>query len=96
MNSNKTAAKKEDLAGLETALASVTDPAVMRRLLRELHTPGELRALGLRWRLLKLLDGGAPQRTIAARLHVSLCKITRGARILRDRGSVTRTLIKEY
>jgi TrpR family trp operon transcriptional repressor len=50
-------------------------------------TPAELENLELRWQLLRLLAGGVPQREIASRLGISLCKITRGSRILKDRES---------
>jgi len=81
---------------LSAALASVKDPERMRKFLGEIHTPAELKDLGLRWRLLKMLDRGYPQREIAQKLKISLCKITRGSRILKTRDSETKTLIKDY
>ena len=81
---------------LSAALAAVNDPVNMRKFLREIHTPGELKDLALRWRLLKMLDRGYPQRGIARELKISLCKITRGSKILKTRNSITRTLIKDY
>jgi len=53
----------------------------------ELLTPAEIADFALRWRLLKLLDSGVPQRKIAAELGISLCKITRGSRVLKKEGS---------
>ena len=61
----------------------------MRRFFDEIFTSAERRDLALRWNLMKLLHAGVPQRRIAAKLGVSLCKITRGSRVLKGRGSVS-------
>ena len=79
---------------LSAALASVNEQGSMLRFLEELHTPSELKDMALRWRLLKMLNQGYPQREIARKLKISLCKITRGSRILKDRSSVIKELIK--
>jgi TrpR family transcriptional regulator, trp operon repressor len=62
----------------------------MRAFFDEIFTEPERRALHLRWRLMSLLSRGVPQRRIAAQLGVSLCKITRGAKVLKRRGSISR------
>lgn len=69
-------------------LCSITDPKEMKRLLAELLTEAERDDLVLRWRLLAQLAEGVPQREISKNLGISLCKITRGAKILRDETSV--------
>jgi TrpR family trp operon transcriptional repressor len=79
---------------LSAALVSVKDRGNMLKFLSEIHTPSELKDLALRWRLLKMLTQGYPQREIAGKLKISLCKITRGSRLLKSRGSVTKELIK--
>jgi TrpR family trp operon transcriptional repressor len=96
MNRNTGRIKMNALEELSAALASVSDPGRMRKFLEELHTPAELKDMGLRWRLLKMLDRGHPQREIARRLKISLCKITRGSKILKTRGSMIRILIKDH
>jgi len=78
---------------LATALVSITDRAEMEFFLAELLTHGELCDVSLRWRLLELLAEGMPQRKIAEALKISLCKITRGARILKTKRSVARQLL---
>jgi TrpR family trp operon transcriptional repressor len=49
----------------------------------------------LRWTLLELLAGGVPQRKIAEDLQISLCKITRGSKIMKQRGAVTARVLRE-
>ena len=74
--------------------AGISDVSMMRRLFNELLTESERHDLVLRWKLLKMLRDGIPQREIASRLHISLCKITRGAKILKDEQSVVRKLLE--
>jgi TrpR family trp operon transcriptional repressor len=46
-------------------------------------TPREREKIALRWKLVCLLEKGITQRAIAARLGISLCKITRGSHELK-------------
>lgn len=64
----------------------------MRVFLEEVLTPAERRDLGLRWELMWQLKKGIPQRQIAKNLGISLCKITRGAKILKQDNCIS----KEY
>jgi TrpR family trp operon transcriptional repressor len=54
----------------------------------EILTPAELSDLSLRWKLLKDLHAGMTQRKIAEKYGISLCKITRGSKVLKKKGSV--------
>ena len=64
--------------------------------LQELFTEAELNDLSKRWRILKLLNEGVTQREIAKILNVSLCKVTRGAKIIKNKDAiVTKYLRKE-
>ena len=80
---------------LSMALVSLRDPARVEQFLREILTPCEQHDLGLRWELVELLSQGIPQRKIGTRLGISLCKITRGAKILKEKGSVTASLVSD-
>ena len=63
---------------------------------KELLTESEIETLSKRWRILEMLTQGFTQREIAKELQVSLCKVTRGAKILRDDESILRKhMIKE-
>ena len=63
---------------------------------KELLTESEIETLSKRWRILEMLRDGKTQREIAKELQVSLCKVTRGAKILKDKNSIiAKYLIKE-
>ena len=61
----------------------------------ELLTESEISTLSKRWRILKMLSEGRTQRKIKKELNVSLCKVTRGSRILKDENAIVYKLIKE-
>jgi len=67
----------------------------MRQLFNEVLTPKEIADLVLRWQLLKELNAGETQRSIAARHHISLCKITRGSKLLKDKNSIVKRILEE-
>jgi TrpR family trp operon transcriptional repressor len=77
-----------------SVLSAIESPQEMRLFLKELLTPAEVRDITLRWRLLELLAEGVSQRKIAEELKISLCKITRGSRILKQKGAVTSRVLK--
>ncbi|MBW2655760.1 MAG: transcriptional regulator [Deltaproteobacteria bacterium] len=54
----------------------------------DIFTPAELEDISLRWKLLKDLHNGLTQRKIAEKYGISLCKITRGSKILKNKNSV--------
>lgn len=69
------------------------DPQEMEVLFQEIFTPNEISTLTLRWQLLKDLYEGKTQRKIAAEHKISLCKITRGSKILKTRGSYLKKVL---
>ena len=75
--------------------AEITDHDEMQGLFNELLTPKERADMELRWKLLKDLFAGKSQRSIAAEHHISLCKITRGSKILKNEKSVTRRILTQ-
>ncbi len=82
----------EELIGIFT---STTDPKKMEKLFEELLTPHERDSVVLRWHLMKELYQGVSQRTIAANHNISLCKITRGSKILKAQDSYCRKLLSD-
>ena len=81
---------------LAQVLAQIEDPALMDRFLEEILTPSERKDISLRWQLLKDLHAGKTQRDIATEYRISLCKITRGSKILKNDNSVTRKLLQGH
>ena len=73
--------------------SSIDDVRTMRRFFEEIFTAAEMRDMALRWQLMKLLRKGIPQREIASDLGVSLCKITRGSKVLKNPRSVSNKLL---
>jgi TrpR family trp operon transcriptional repressor len=78
---------------LAETFSRIGDSGAMRQFFDEIFTPAERNDLVLRWELMKMLAQGKPQRAIAAELGVSLCKITRGAKIVHNPKSITNQLL---
>jgi len=75
------------------ALCQIHSPEQMKQFLNEVLTPGELHDLALRWELMRRLARGDSQRQIAGEMGISLCKITRGSKILKEENSITRSIL---
>ena len=82
-----------DSQELIDVFARIQDTGQMRQFFEEIFTPKERKDLALRWKLMKMLKSGMPQRKIASQLGISLCKITRGSKIIRNPGSVTNQIM---
>ena len=63
--------------------------------LSEILTDSEVVTLSKRWRILRMLYEGKTQREISNELGVSLCKVTRGSKILKNKNAIITKLIKE-
>lgn len=77
-------------------ITAVTDEVEMEGILSELLTERELNNVTMRWQILKELYQGEPQRAIAARHSISLCKITRGSKQLKKKDSASGRLLKKF
>ncbi len=76
-------------------ITSVNDRKEMELLLDDLLTESEIRDIIQRWLLMKDLYLGKPQREIANERKMSLCKITRGSRMLKKKGGFMARLLSE-
>jgi len=77
-------------------LSDLKTAGEVEQFLNEILTLSEMETLSKRWRILNLLKDGVSQREIAKDLSVSLCKITRGSKLLKNKNSITaKYLIKE-
>lgn len=66
----------------------------LNRFFEDIFTPAELDDISLRWKLLKDLHKGLTQRKIAEKYGISLCKITRGSKILKKSDSAILKVLK--
>ncbi|MDR2807603.1 MAG: trp operon repressor [Spirochaetaceae bacterium] len=78
---------------LADTLAGVQDGKLIEAFLRSLLTPAEVADIATRWALVKELNKKTPQRVIAKKLGISLCKITRGSRELKAPDSAFRKML---
>jgi len=81
---------RRELMGI---FAELTDIDEMEQFFQEMFTPKEISDLAMRWQLLKELHQGRAQRRIAAEHNISLCKITRGSKVLKKDPSITRRIL---
>jgi len=95
MNRN-TNGKNSEIEMISNAIYNLKSESGICNFLLEILTKSEVETLSKRWRILTMLSEGKTQREIAQDLKVSLCKVTRGAKILKNNKSVvTKYLIKE-
>ena len=80
---------------LARVFAGISNTKTMRKFFSEIFTEAERKDFVLRWHLMELLNKKVPQREIASRLKISLCKITRGAKILKDSKSVSYKILNK-
>jgi TrpR family trp operon transcriptional repressor len=95
MNSNN----GEELQALDQIagiLAKIDDGKLIREFLICILTKYEIKEIAGRWELVKLLYDGMSQRRIADQLGMSLCKITRGSKELKKRGSAFKMILDSY
>ena len=86
----------ENIKEISKLVKNIDSETEVINFFKELLTESEIETLSKRWRILDMLVKGMTQREIAKELKVSLCKVTRGAKILKDKDSVLgKYLIKE-
>lgn len=74
-------------------LSKLSEAEDVKNFLGELLTESELNDIIKRWLILKMLKDNETQRMISKNLAVSLCKVTRGAKILKDENSMSRKIL---
>lgn len=84
------------LEEISWALARADDPRLIREFLKSILTQNEVDEIAARWALVRLIDDGMSQRKISRELGLSLCKITRGSKELKKRGSAFKRMIVTY
>ena len=74
----------QNLAEIAAEIAKIDDADFVVNFLQCLLTPAEVADVAARWALVKSLKQKVPHREIAKDFGISLCKITRGSRVLKD------------
>lgn len=85
--------KYEDLLDL---FASTNDRESMRLLFEDMFTEAEIKDLEIRWKLMNDLYNHVPQREIASNLHISLCRITRGSKMLKKKEGYVKKYLSDH
>lgn len=85
----------DNLSEIIEIFSKTTDRREMRKLFEDVFTDAERTDIAKRWYIFKELYKGTPQRRIAKDMEVSLCKITRGSKTLKNDDSVIRKVLSE-
>ena len=85
----------ESIKEISNILKNIDSSKEIQNFLLELLTESEVETLSKRWCIVKMLIEGKTQRDIAKELNVSLCNITRGAKILKNKDSVISKKLKK-
>ena len=83
----------DKLTEIVSVMLSSKDKASVEVFVRCLLTPREILDISSRWEIFKLLSEEVSQRKIAGRLGVSLCKVTRGSREMKEHRNVITDMI---
>ena len=85
----------DSIKEISKAINNLRSDSKVYNFLLEILTESEVETLSKRWRIVNMLMQGKSQREISKELKVSLCKVTRGAKILKNKNSVTKEILKE-
>jgi TrpR family trp operon transcriptional repressor len=85
----------DNIKEIASLLAKTNQQKLIQEFLESILTPAELEAISSRWEIVKMLDKGVSQRKIAKKLHLSLCKITRGSKELKKANSPMKKMINK-
>ena len=78
-----------EIAEISKLISEIKSKDDIYNFLLEILTDSEVSNISKRWCILKMLCSGKTQREISKELNVSLCNITRGAKILKDKNSIS-------
>jgi len=84
-----------DIKKLISIIVKLEDEKEIEKFLKEILTPNEIKDLSLRWELMGMLKKGISQRNISSNLGISLCKITRGSKVLKNKESISNKILND-
>lgn len=70
------------------------NPSEVESFMYDLFTTAEIEDISLRWALMNDLVQAVPQRKIADRYNISLCKITKGSAVLKKKNGLIGNILK--
>lgn len=85
----------ESYNDLLDVFARVESRQDMKVLFEDMFTDAEIKDFTIRWKLMNDLYQHVSQRAIASELRISLCRITRGSRMLKKKDGYVRKLLGE-
>ena len=85
--------KDKKLLEIYEIISKLNQVESVESFINELFTPSEIEDIVQRWNILKMLSEKNSQRNISSTLSVSLCKVTRGAKILKNEKSIIRQIL---
>ena len=85
----------KNIEEISTLIKNFYTEAEIVAFFKELLTESEIETLSKRWRIMRMLVEGSTQREIANELGVSLCKVTRGSKILKNEESIFAKYLKK-
>lgn len=85
--------KNEDISQIYEIISKLNQPEKVEKFFSELLTESELKDVAQRWKIMKMMVENQSQRNISKELSVSLCKVTRGSKILKDGQSIIRKIL---
>jgi TrpR family trp operon transcriptional repressor len=83
----------ENITQICEIISKLNKSEEVKEFFSELFTESEIKDVVQRWNILKMLGKNESQRNISKALAVSLCKVTRGAKILKNDKSITRKIL---
>ena len=86
---------EDNLSEIIDIFSRTTDKREMRSLFEDVFTDAERTDIAKRWYIFKELYKGTPQRKIAKDMEVSICKITRGSKTLKNDQSVVKRVLSD-
>lgn len=76
------------------AILLIKSKEELKLFFEEILTDAEIEDITKRWSLMKDLLNGISQRNISKKYGISLCKITRGSKVLKNENSISKKLIQ--
>ncbi len=84
----------KELKEISKALSTLSNEQEIEIFLNEILTESEQCNIAQRWNILKMFNEKYTQRTISEKLGVSLCKVTRGSKVIKRPNSIAKKLLE--